>query len=161
MGEEVELFCAAAALGRGREREVFAAVAARCAMGGGIAASFLGDKLLEPGAASEPGEQADGEISGGELCLDVARLEVLQLSQGREVPAQPAEPAVEVRPVAMAEEPRRDEGTDEILNASGGEICLEVAPVDRLPSTPSATPDPSTAAFHSWEPELQGSGSEA
>ena len=80
MGEEVELFCAAAALGRGREREVFAAVAARCAMGGGIAASFLGDKLLEPGAASEPGEQADGEISGGELCLDVARLEVLPLA---------------------------------------------------------------------------------
>ena len=80
MGKEVELFCAAAALGREREREVFAAVAARCAMGGGLAASFLGDKLLQPGAASEPGEQADGEISGGELCLDVARLEVLPLA---------------------------------------------------------------------------------
>ena len=78
MGKEVELFCAAAALGREREREVFAAVAARCAMGGGLAASFLGDKLLQPGAASEPGEQADREISGGEI--SVARIEALPLA---------------------------------------------------------------------------------
>ena len=77
MGEEVELFCAAAALGREREREVFAAVAARCAMGGGLAASFLGDKLLQPGAASKSGEQADGEISGAEI--SVARVEALPL----------------------------------------------------------------------------------
>ena len=75
MGEEVELFCAAAALGREREREVFAVVAARCAMGGGLAASFLGDKLLQPGAASEPREQADGEISGSEISF--ARIEAL------------------------------------------------------------------------------------
>ena len=78
MGEEVELFCAAAALGREREREVFAAVATRCAMGGELAARFLGDKLLPPGAASKPGEQAADEISGGEI--SGARLEALPLA---------------------------------------------------------------------------------
>ena len=73
MGEEVELFCAAVALGREREREVFAAVATQCAMGGELAARFLGDKLLQPSAASKPGEQAADEISGGEILLELPK----------------------------------------------------------------------------------------
>ena len=78
MGEEVELFCAAVALGREREREVFAAVATQCAMAGELAARFLGDKLLQPGAASKAGEQAADEISGGEI--SGVRLEALPLA---------------------------------------------------------------------------------
>ena len=104
MGEEVELFGAAAALGREREREVFAAVAARCAMGGGLAASFLGDKLLQPSAASEPGEQADGEISGGEI--SVARIEALPLAlEPLEEPhKEPLEEAKELEAHAVADD---------------------------------------------------------
>ena len=104
MGEEVELFCAAAALGREREREVFAAVATRCAMGGELAARFLGDELLPPGAASKPGEQAADEISGGEI--SGARLEALPLAlDPREGPyAEPLEEAKEAQHEVAADE---------------------------------------------------------
>ena len=104
MGEEVELFCAAAALGREREREVFAAVATRCAMGGSLAARFLGDKLLPPGAASKPAEQAADEISGGEI--SGARLEALPLAlDPREGPyAEPLEEAKEAQHEVAADE---------------------------------------------------------
>ena len=104
MGEEVELFCAAAALGREREREVFAAVATRCAMGGELAARFLGDKLLPPGAASKPGEQAADEISGGEI--SGARLEALPLAlDPLEGPyAEPLEEAKEAQHEVAADE---------------------------------------------------------
>lgn len=98
MGEELELFCVAARLGPAREREVFVAVAARCPMDGDVTPSFFGDQLLEPGAASEAEEGADGEASGGEISDEEIDDEEAEIARQLL-----ADPAVSARVLEMTE----------------------------------------------------------
>jgi len=82
MGEEVELFCAAAQLGSERKCEVFVAVAARCPMDGDVTASFFGNQLLGPGAASGAEEGADGETDGAISCGEIFEISNEEVSDG-------------------------------------------------------------------------------
>ena len=108
VGEELELFCAAARLGPAREREVFVAVAARCPMDGDVTPSFFGDQLLEPGAASEAEEGADGEAFGGEISdeeIDDEEISDEEIDDGEAEIARQllADPAVPARVLETAE----------------------------------------------------------